>query len=260
MTTTTLYLERTSALHRLNPVTKLVALLSIILAVFAVPHWWIPLGIVAVVIVPAAVLGRVGGRLLRLFLILLLPLLVVLFLIQGLFYPDGSTVLWEWGLAQLTTEGLLFAITIGSRLTALVLGSLVFVLTTDPARLMSALTQVGMSPKIAYVISASLQIIPAFQARAQSILLAQQARGLAIVGSPLKRARALLPLLGPLILGMITDVDERSTAMEARAFGATPKPTSLIIVPDPVGERVARWLMFLSAITVVVLVVVGVIA
>ena len=260
MTTTTLYLERTSALHRLNPVTKLVALLSIILAVFAVPHWWIPLGIVAVVIVPAAVLGRVGGRLLRLFLILLLPLLVVLFLIQGLFYPDGSTVLWEWGLAQLTTEGLLFALTIGSRLTALVLGSLVFVLTTDPARLMSALTQVGMSPKIAYVISASLQIIPAFQARAQSILLAQQARGLAIVGSPLKRARALLPLLGPLILGMITDVDERSTAMEARAFGATPKPTSLIIVPDPVGERVARWLMFLSAITVVVLVVVGVIA
>ncbi|MER3387461.1 MAG: energy-coupling factor transporter transmembrane component T [Microcella pacifica] len=260
MTTTTLYLERTSALHRLNPVTKLVALLSIILAVFAVPHWWIPLGIVAVVIVPAAVLGRVGGRLLRLFLILLLPLLVVLFLIQGLFYPDGSTVLWEWGLAQLTTEGLLFALTIGSRLTALVLGSLVFVLTTDPARLMSALTQVGMSPKIAYVISASLQIIPAFQARAQSILLAQQARGLAIVGSPLKRARALLPLLGPLILGMITDVDERSTAMEARAFGATPKPTSLIIVPDPVGERVARWLMFLSAIAVVVLVVVGVIA
>jgi len=260
MTTTTLYLERTSALHRLNPVTKLVALLSIILAVFAVPHWWIPLGIVAVVIVPAAVLGRVGGRLLRLFLILLLPLLVVLFLIQGLFYPDGSTVLWEWGLAQLTTEGLLFALTIGSRLTALVLGSLVFVLTTDPARLMSALTQVGMSPKIAYVISASLQIIPAFQARAQSILLAQQARGLAIVGSPLKRARALLPLLGPLILGMITDVDERSTAMEARAFGATPKPTSLIVVPDPVGERVARWLMFLSAIAVVVLVVVGVIA
>jgi len=260
MTTTTLYLERTSALHRLNPATKLVALLSIILAVFAVPHWWIPLGIVAVVIVPAAVLGRVGGRLLRLFLILLLPLLVVLFLIQGLFYPDGSTVLWEWGLAQLTTEGLLFALTIGSRLTALVLGSLVFVLTTDPARLMSALTQVGMSPKIAYVISASLQIIPAFQARAQSILLAQQARGLAIVGSPLKRARALLPLLGPLILGMITDVDERSTAMEARAFGATPKPTSLIIVPDPVGERVARWLMFLSAIAVVVLVVVGVIA
>ena len=263
MTTTTLYLERTSALHRLNPVTKLVALLSIILAVFAVPHWWIPLGIVAVVIVPAAVLGRVGGRLLRLFLILLLPLLVVLFLIQGLFYPDGSTVLWEWGLAQLTTEGLLFALTIGSRLTALVLGILdIFSRRreTDPARLMSALTQVGMSPKIAYVISASLQIIPAFQARAQSILLAQQARGLAIVGSPLKRARALLPLLGPLILGMITDVDERSTAMEARAFGATPKPTSLIIVPDPVGERVARWLMFLSAIAVVVLVVVGVIA
>ncbi len=31
----------------------------------------------------------------------------------------------------------------------------------------------------------------------------------------------LLPLLSPLVLGVFVDVDERSTAMEARAFGST---------------------------------------
>ncbi|UYN82610.1 MAG: energy-coupling factor transporter transmembrane protein EcfT [Microcella sp.] len=257
---TTLYLERTSAVHRLNPVTKLVALLAIIAIVFAVPQWWVPLAIVVLVVVPAAALARVGGRLFRLFLILLLPLLVVLFIVQGFFFPDATTVLWQWGPARLSVEGLVFSLTIGSRLSALVLGALVFVLTTHPARLMTALTQAGMSPKIAYVISASLQIIPAFQERARSILLAQQARGLEIVGGPIRRARALLPLIGPLVLGMITDVDERSTAMEARAFGATPRPTSLTVVDDPIAERIGRWLLAATAAAVIVLVVLGVIA
>ena len=36
----TLYLERASAVHRLNPVTKLVALLCVIVVVFAIPQWW----------------------------------------------------------------------------------------------------------------------------------------------------------------------------------------------------------------------------
>ncbi len=258
--TATLYLDRASGVHRLNPVTKLVALLSIIVIVFAVPQWWVPAGIVAFVVVPLSIAARVGGRLLKLFLILLMPLLLVLTIVQGFFFPAATTILWQAGPAQLSVEGLLFALVTGSRLSALVLGSLLFVLTTHPARLMGALTQAGMSPKIAYVISASLQIIPAFQERARSILLAQQARGLALTGSPLRRARALLPLVGPLILGMITDVDERSTAMEARAFGASPNPTSLTVVDDPTGERIARWLVAGLAAAVVVLVVVGVIA
>ncbi|WP_439565943.1 energy-coupling factor transporter transmembrane component T family protein [Microcella sp.] len=258
--TASLYLDRPSPVHRLNPVTKLVILLAIIVIVFAVPQWWVPAGIVLFVIVPAALLARVGRRLLTLFVVLLLPLLLVLVIVQGFFFPGAATVLWEWGPARLSVEGLLFALTTGSRLSALVLGSLVFVLTAHPARLMTSLTQSGMSPKIAYVISASLQIIPAFQERARSILLAQQARGLAITGSPVRRMRALLPLLGPLILGMITDVDERSTAMEARAFGATARPTSLALVDDPAAERITRWLVAAGAAAVVVLVIAGVIA
>lgn len=258
--TATLYSERSSPVHRLNPVTKLVAMLSIIVIVFAVQQWWMAALVVLVVVVPVAVASGCGGRLLSLSLKLLLPILVVLVLLQGLFFPEGTTVLAEWGPARVTVEGLLFALTIGSRLTALVLCSLLLLLTTHPANLMTALTERGMSPKISYVLSSTLQIIPAFRTRADSILLAQQARGLRLTGNPFKKAAALLPLISPLILGMFTDVEERSTAMEARAFGAVARPTSLEVVADSRAQQVARWMIAALALAAIVLSFTGVLS
>ena len=77
----TLYLERASAVHRLNPVTKLVALLCVIVVVFAIPQWWASVAVLLVVIVPAAVISGCGGALARIGGQILLPLLVVLVLL-----------------------------------------------------------------------------------------------------------------------------------------------------------------------------------
>ena len=170
---------------------------------------------------------------------------------QGLTYPGGRTVLWQWGPLALTTEGLMFALTIGARLVCLVLASVLLVLTTHPGDLMSALTEQGMSPKFAYIISSTLQLIPSFQARATSILLAQQARGLTVPSNPLRRLGVLMPLLGPLVLGMFTDIEERSTAMEARGFGSTARRTTLVPVRDTRAQRVARWVIPVLALAAI---------
>jgi energy-coupling factor transport system permease protein len=251
--TSSLFVDQTSPIHRLNPVTKLVALLSLLVIVFAVPGWWASVVVLVVVIVPAAVISRCGGRLLKISGALLLPIVVVLAIVQGLTFPGVHTAVWQWGFMTVTAEGLIFALTIGARITCLVLASILLVLTTHPGDLMSALTERGMSPKFSYIISSTLQLIPSFQDRANAILLAQQARGLAIPRNPLRRAGALMPLLGPLVLGMFTDVDERSTAMEARGFGSTARRTALIPVPDSGRQKVARWVM--PAIAVVAIVV-----
>lgn len=249
---TTLYVERVSPVHRLNPVTKLVALLCLLVVVFAIAQWWVGVGVLLLVIVPAAVASGCGGVLAGFALRLLLPVLAMLVLVQGLTYPGGQTVLWEWGPLALTTEGLLFAATIGARLACLVCASVLLVLTTHPGELMSALTEKGLSPKFSYIISSTLQLIPSFRDRADSILLAQQARGLAVPRNPLRRLGVLMPLLGPLVLGMFTDVEERSTAMEARGFGSTARRTSLVPVPDTTAQRVARWVMpALAAVAIV---------
>lgn len=248
---TTLFDIRKSAIHRLNPVTKLIALLAIIVTVFAIPLWWVAGLIVVFVVAPAAVISGSGGRLLSLSLKILIPIILVLFIVQGLTFPGGKTVIWEWGIIDITTEGLMFALGIGSRIIVLVLASILLVLTTHPGDLMSALTERGMSPKFAYIISSTLQLIPAFRERADSILLAQQARGLSLKGSPVRRVKVMLPLLSPLVLGMFTDVEERSTAMEARAFGSTAKRTSLVPVPDSLVQRIARWLFVVLALAAI---------
>jgi energy-coupling factor transport system permease protein len=249
--TTTLFDNRKSVIHRLNPVTKLIALLAIIVTVFAIPLWWVAGLIILFVVVPAAAISRSGGRLLSLSLKILLPIILVLFIVQGLTFPGGTTIIWQWGIFDVTSEGLLFALGIGSRIIVLVLSSILLVLTTHPGDLMSALTERGMSPKFAYIISSTLQLIPAFRDRADSILLAQQARGLSLKGSPLRRLKVMLPLLSPLVLGMFTDVEERSTAMEARAFGSTARRTALIPVPDTMVQRIARWLFIVLALAAV---------
>lgn len=246
-----LYVDRASFLHRLNPSTKLVALLSAIVISFAIPLWWVSVTLILVVVVPMAVLSHVGGRLANLALKLLIPLLVVLFVVQGLTYPSGKTVLFQLGFLSLTTEGLGFALGIGSRVALLVLAAMLLVVTTHPGDLMTSLTERGMSPKIAYIISSSLQLIPAFQDRANAILLAQQARGLTVGGGFLNRTRAMLPLLGPLVLGMFTDVEERSNAMEARGFGSASRRTTLVPVPDSKAQQVARWVIPLVTVGLV---------
>ncbi len=250
------YVDRSSPVHRLNPVTKLVALLSILVIVFAIPQWWVAAIVVAGVIVPAAVVSRCGGALARTSTKILLPIVVVLTLVQGLTFPGGVTPVFQWGFVTVTAEGLLFALGIGSRIICLVLASVLLVLTTHPGDLMAALTERGMSPKFSYIISSTLQLIPAFSNRADAILLAQQARGLAIPGNRLKRIPIMMPLLGPLVLGMFTDVEERGTAMEARGFGSTARRTSLVPVPDSTAQRVARWLMPAIAAAAIVLSVV----
>lgn len=256
--TATLYVERSTPIHRLNPVTKLVAMLAIIVIVFALPHWWVSALVVLVVIVPAAVVARCGGRLLKISLTILLPIIVMLTLVQGLTFPGGETAIFQWGFLTVTSEGLLFALGIGSRIIALVLVSLLLVLTTHPGHLMSALTEKGMSPKFSYIIASTLQLIPAFRERANGILLAQQARGLSVKGGIGKRIGIMLPLLSPLVLGMFTDVEERSTAMEARAFGSAAKRSALIPVPDSLTQKISRWLFtLLAAAAVAASIVIG---
>lgn len=248
-----LYLDRPSPVHRLNPITKLVGVVAIILLVFALPYWWAPLAILVLIVVPAALLARVGGRLAIVGGAILVPLLLVVTIGQGFFNKAGETVLFALGPFEFKLEGVLFAAAVGGRTAVLVTAAMLLLLTTHPGKLLAALSQNGMPPKIAYVISSTLQMLPTFRTRADSILLAQRSRGLKTRGNPFRRMAVLVPLISPLVLGVFVDVDERSTAMEARAFGATGARTALTIIPDPLGEKVGRWVVILLAVGALVL-------
>ena len=102
------------------------------------------------------------------------------------------------------------------------MASVLFLFTTLADDILEALVARGVSHRLAFVVLSVVQMVPRMQARAGAILEAQQARGLPITGSFATRVRALVPLIGPVILGSLIDVRERTFALEARGFGTRP--------------------------------------
>lgn len=236
--TTGLYLPAMGRLHWLHPDTKLMLMLAVVAAVLLGPGFWLPTGLFLGEWLLAA-WGRIGRDWLVKNVRILFPLIFMLFLIHGFFNPNGQTPLLTAGRFTMTWEGVAYAYLLGSRLAAIVGATLLLLLTTRPGDLLTALMQRGLPPALAYIISSTLYILPQMQAKATAIMQAQQARGLETEGSVVQRARALLPLLAPLVLGALVDSEERAIALEARAFRVRGPKSSLQVLAD---SRWQRWL------------------
>ena len=238
--TLSLYAARDSGLHRLHPLTKLSLAGFLLIAGLSQSSVWSGYAAFGLLVLPLAGWARVARRLTGLAWRSVLPFAVSVFLVQGLFWPKGTPLL---GIGPLSfkQEGLIFAAASTGRILAVVGSFLLFALTTRPDALMTALTERGLPGSIAYVIVATIQIVPRFQAKAAAILDAQRARGLETQGSLARRARALVPLVAPLILGSLVDVEERALAMEARGFNRPGPKTSFIVIQEARWEGVMRW-------------------
>jgi energy-coupling factor transport system permease protein len=242
-----LYTPRESGLHRLHPLTKLALSGFFLVAAVTLPGTWLVYAAFVLLILPLAIWGKVLGPLLRALWPIVLPFAISLFLIQGLFWSGGTPIL-ELGPLSLKREGLLFAARSSGRILLIVSSFLLLSLTTRPDALMLSLAQRGIPKSLTYIILATLQLVPRFQEKAATILDAQRARGLETEGPLLQRARAFLPMIKPLVLGSIVDIEERTIALEARAFGRSGTKTSLLTLPDSTAQTLLRWLLLLAAV------------
>ena len=104
---------------------------------------------------------------------------------------------------------------------------------------------------MAYVFSSPLLLLPAMRERIETIRAAQAARGLSTDGNIFQRIRALFPLLAPLVLGAFVEIEERSIALDVRAFNSPGKKTLWRIVPVSSGQRLGRWGMIILSFSLV---------
>ena len=115
--------------------------------------------------------------------------------------------------------------------------------TTEPPDLLNDLEDRGLGRRTVFVLGAALAAVPRAQARAVEVIEAQRARGLDTEGSWRRRARGVLPLVTPLVIGSLAEVEDRALALEVRAFGAPGRRTVLYRLPDSGRQRLARWAM-----------------
>jgi energy-coupling factor transporter transmembrane protein EcfT len=250
MNSLSIYVARESGLHHLNPITKFVITLCILICGFALPGILTGYLIVCLVIIPLAAWGQVTKRMVGLVFNISWPLILSVFIIQTFFWGKGTS-LFEIGFIAPKFEGLLFAVNSSGRIIFIMADFILFSLTTRPDTLMISLKQSGLPSGLAYIIVTTLQLVPQFVSKANTILDAQRSRGLETQGNLATRARALLPLVLPLVVGSLLEVEERAIAIEARAFNSNKVETSIIEIPDSQNQKVLRYTLVVITILII---------
>jgi energy-coupling factor transport system permease protein len=202
------------------------------------------------VLLPAAY-ARVLGRLLRTSALLTLPIALSAVVVNVFFFPGGKDVLLRIGPVAATAEGVGFAVEILARILAISGAITLFYLTTRPADLVVDLEHRGVPARVAFVANASVQTVPAMVERASAITAAQRARGLDTEGSVWRRVRGVVPIVGPVILGSIAEVEERTMALEARGFSRPGRRTLLWWPADSGQQRLVRWGLLVALATLI---------
>ncbi len=247
-----LYVARDSGLHKLHPLTKAVGVLFLLAAGFSLPGHWTGYLVMLFGVLPLAAWAGVLGRHLRAVWRVTWPFALSILLIQALFWGHGENLL-ALGPVAIKKEGVEFALFSIGRILVVMGTFILFSLTTRPDMLMIALKQAGFPGSITYIFVTTLQIIPRFQNKAATVLDAQRSRGLETQGNMLVRSRALVPLVVPLVLGSLVDVEERAIAIEARAFNSKHKETSVIEIPDTLAQKRVRIAAALMTVAFIIL-------
>ena len=202
------------------------------------------------IVLATAAIARVG-RSLAPFALAVIPLVASILLVNTFLFPGATDVIVEVGPLRPTWTGLEAALQATLRVAAFALSVAVFALTTPTDDLLADLESRGLGRRGVFIIGAAVGMIPRMAERAGEITDSQRARGLDTEGSRLRRIRGVVPLAGPMIIGALAEVEERTMALEARAFSAPGRRTRIRSLADSPGERALRWAAGLGSIAAV---------
>ena len=225
------YYPTDSFAHKLDPRLKLVFLIVYIVAIFLCTSFW-GLGVCAAALLICTLASRIPvGKMLQsvkgvLFLLIFTAVLNIFF-----YSPkEGETALWGWKFIQIYAGGLTGAGFLIARLFLLVMGSSLLTLTTTPVALTDGIESL-LSPlkwikvpvhDIALIMSIALRFIPILTDETSRIMNAQKARGADFeTGGLIKRVKAIVPILIPLLISAFRRADELGDAMDARCYAGS---------------------------------------
>lgn len=225
------YLPGNSLLHRLDARAKLLGAIVLMFPLFASGTWW-ALAACGLVCLGGYLVARVPPRSLVPVLAPLSVVLVFTVVANGLTFDVGE-VPGAWRLAGtwgIRPDGLLHGVYLASRIMLLVLIMSLVTFTTTATSLTDAFVFL-LGPlrhlrvpveDLATMFSLAMRLIPVASEEARSIMLAQRARGMRFdQGGPLRRLRAVVPMLVPLLVGLFRRADELADAMEGRCYTGT---------------------------------------
>ncbi len=224
------YYPASSFVHKMDSRVKLLLLIAYIVLIFVVKNFYGFLAVFTMLLIitlvsKVPILQLVKSASAVVFIILLT------FVLNIFFYKANEPHYLFW---IVTKEALLFSSFMALRLLSLVFFSMLLNLTTTPVALTDGIESLLKPLKIikfpvhelALIMSIALRFIPILMNEADRIIMAQKARGADFdSGNLFKRAKAMLPVLIPLLISSFRRADELGDAMDSRCYSSSSKRT-----------------------------------
>jgi energy-coupling factor transport system permease protein len=220
-------------MHKLDPRSKIIFIVIVSMAIFAVNQ--IPVALVVMgVMLFLWFLARLPFKVLWSFIKVLLPIMGFLFVVQAIFYPGNIPLVKPLipigkGYGQITLDGMLFAVLLALRLMAMIIMLPLVNFTTPVQNFALGMVKMGMPYKLAYTMTTALNLVPILQGETGVIVDAQRLRAMQSFekGKILEKLRAYPALVTPLVIGSMRRAQLMAVAMDSRAFGASKSRTYL---------------------------------
>lgn len=221
------YYESDSFVHNLDPRTKMLLLIAVIVFIF-VSQSAVALSLVALLILFSMLLSKVPLKMYLKNLKAVLPIIIFTMIIN-LFYNASGDVLVSFWKLSITTGSLYRAFYMAARILLLIIASAELTYTTTPndltdaiEKLLSPLKFIGLKNAVhtlAMMMTIALRFIPTLIEETQKIMNAQKARGADLEnGKLIDRIKALIPILIPLLISSVRRAYELAEAMECRCY------------------------------------------
>lgn len=221
------FVDTNSCVHKLDPRNKLILLIAFLVFVF-VANNFLSLGIITLFLIVLMPLSKIPFKMYLKNIKAILPV-IILTAVLNVFYTDAGTVLVDWWIFTITTGGVSKALFMALRIILLILASAVLSYTTSPTALTNAIESllsplkfIGLKNAVhtmAMTMTIALRFIPTLIEETQKIMNAQKARGADMEsGNIIKKIKALLPILIPLLISSVRRAYELAEAMECRCY------------------------------------------
>jgi len=240
-----------SVIHKLDPRTKILLSIIFIVCVFLAdtPMAFLFLAITTIALVLASKIsmGIILKGIKPIIYIMIFTALINVFLTDG----ESEPLLSFW-VIDIYYEGIVRAVFMVLRVIILIVGtSTLLTYTTSPISLTDGIESLLSPLKLihvpvhvfAMIMTIALRFIPTLVEETDKIMNAQKSRGADFTsGGLIKRAKALIPILIPLLVSSFKRAEELATAMECRCYRGDKNRTKLVKLE--LKGRDYLWLFF----------------
>ncbi len=200
----------TSVYHRLDPRVKLLISVLMFVTTLLVRSLYELAAVLAFMIAVSA-LARVLRRVART-MVFTAVFSAIIFVLNFVFTQNLET-------------SLLYA----ARFVAIVVSTSIFFITASPDELEHVMKTFRLPRDVVFAFVTAVRFIPVMFLDTIQIMDAQKSRGLELEkGNVFRRVRNMIPVLIPLVVNSVVRSGELAEAMESRAYGSVPHPTSLV--------------------------------